>query len=141
MSYKQLPEMQRYQIRSFLKAGYTQKAIAQELGRNPATISRELRRNTGLRVYRPQQAQRLASQRKQRNLRRITEITWQRVELLLREQWSPEQVSGWLAHSGMQSVSTEWIYQYILTDKKARDDLHAYLRCQKKRKKRYGSPD
>ena len=42
MSYKQLTEMERYQIRSFLKAGYTQKAIAQELGRNPATISREL---------------------------------------------------------------------------------------------------
>ena len=41
----------------------------------------------------------------------------------------------------MQSVSPEWIYQYILTDKKAGGDLHAYLRCQKKRKKRYGSPD
>ena len=141
MSYKQLTEMERYQIRSFLKAGYTQKAIAQELGRNPGTISRELGRNTGLRGYRPQQAQRLASQRKQRTLRRITEITWLRVELLLREEWSPEQVSGWLANSGMQSVSTEWIYQYILTDKKAGGDLHAYLRCQKKRKKRYGSPD
>ena len=42
MSYKQLTEMERHQIRSFLKAGYTQKAIAQELGRNPGTISREL---------------------------------------------------------------------------------------------------
>ena len=61
--------MERYQIRSFLKSGYTQKAIAQELGRNPGTISRELGRNTGLRGYRPQQAQRLASKRKQRNHR------------------------------------------------------------------------
>ena len=113
MSYKQLTEMERHQIRSFLKAGYTQKAIAQELGRNPGTISRELRRNTGLRGYRPQQAQRLASQRKQRNLRRITEITWQRVELLLKEQWRPEQVSGWLANSGMQSVSPKWIYHRL----------------------------
>ena len=60
---------------------------------------------------------------------------------ILNEQWSPEQVSGWLANSGMQSVSPEWIYQYILTNKKAGGDLHAYLRCQKKRKKRYGSPD
>ena len=138
MSYKQLTEMERYQIRSFLKAGYTQKAIAQELGRNPATISRELGRNTGLRGYRPQQAQRLASQR---TLRRITEITWQRVELLLREEWSPEQVSGWLTNAGMQSVSPEWIYQYIFTDKKDGVDLHAYLRCQKKCKQRYGTPD
>lgn len=141
MSYTQLTKMERYQIQSFLKAGYTQKAIAQELGCHPGTISRELGRNTGLRGYRPQQAQRLASERKQHTFRRITEITWQRVELLLREEWSPEQVSGWLANSGVQSVSPEWIYQYILTDKKAGGDLHAYLRCQKKRKKRYGSLD
>ena len=91
MSYKQLTEMERHQIRSCLKAGYTQKAIAQELGRNPGTTSRGLGCNTGLRGYRPRQAQRLASQRKQRNPRRLTEITWQRVELLLREEWSPEQ--------------------------------------------------
>ena len=142
MNYKQLTEVERYQIRSFLKAGYTQKAIAQELGRNPGTISRELGRNTGLRGYRPQQAQRLASERKQQHtFRRITEITWQRVELLLREEWSPEQISGWLVNSDLQSVSPEWIYQYILTDKKAGGDLHTYLRCQKKRKKRYGNPD
>ena len=46
MSYTQLTEVERYQIQSFLKAGYTQKAIAEELGRNPETISRELGRNT-----------------------------------------------------------------------------------------------
>ena len=42
MSYTQLTEIERYQIQSFLKAGYTQKAIAEELGRNSGTISREL---------------------------------------------------------------------------------------------------
>ncbi|MFT5085259.1 MAG: IS30 family transposase, partial [Lentisphaeria bacterium] len=31
---------------------YTKK-VAQELGRHPSTISRELKRNTGLRGYRP----------------------------------------------------------------------------------------
>ena len=85
----------------------------------------ENRNNAGWRGYRPQQAQPLASQRKQRKqrtLRRITEITWQQVELLLREEWSPEQVSGWLANSGLQSVSPEWIDQYILTDQKAGGD-------------------
>ena len=56
------------------------------MGRSPRTISRERGRNTGLRGYRPQQAQRLASERKQHTFRRITEITWQRVELLLKEQ-------------------------------------------------------
>ena len=40
MKYTQLTKIERYQIQSFLKAGYTQKAIADELGRNPSTISR-----------------------------------------------------------------------------------------------------
>ncbi len=37
------------------------------------------------------------------------------------------------------SVSHEWIYQYIYTDKKAGGDLYKHLRCQKKRRKLYGS--
>ena len=142
MSYTQLTEVERYQIQSFLKAGYTQKSIAEELGRHPGTISRELDRNTGLRGYRPQQANIIATKRKQLHVRTlITEITWQRVELFLTEEWSPEQISGWLINSDFQSVSPEWIYQYIITDKKSGGDLHTYLRCQKKRKKRYGSID
>jgi IS30 family transposase len=48
MSDTQLTEVERYQIQSFLKAGYTQKAIAEKLGRDPGTISRELGRNTKL---------------------------------------------------------------------------------------------
>ena len=136
MSYAQLTEAERYQIQSFLKAGYTQKSIAQELSRSSGTMSREISRsNTGLRGYRPQQAHRLASERKQSHVNTcITEVTWQRVEQLLREDWSPEQVSGWLANSDFQSVSPEQICQYILTAKKARGDLHTHLRCQKKRK-------
>ena len=142
MSHKQLSEVERYKIKSFLEAGYTQKSIAEEIGRHPATISRELKRNTGLRGYRPQQANILAIKRKLLHVRTlITEKTWHRVELYLREEWSPEQISGWLNNSDYQSVSPEWIYQYIITDKKSGGDLHTYLRCQKKRKKRYGSTD
>lgn len=61
MNYKQLTEVERHQIYSFLKAGYTQKAVAQELGKHPSMISRECRRNKGLKGYRPAQAQRLIS--------------------------------------------------------------------------------
>ncbi|MFT5083220.1 MAG: IS30 family transposase [Lentisphaeria bacterium] len=105
-----------------------------------------MKRNTGLRGYRPKKAQRLTDERKHLYTytythTRITDSTWQRVEILLREEWSTEKVSGWLKKTDLQPVSPEWIYQYILTDKKAGGDLHAYLRCQKKLKKRYGSPD
>ena len=58
MSYTQLTEVERYQIWSFLTAGYTKQQIAKVLGRHPSTISREIARNTGLRGYR---AQHLAS--------------------------------------------------------------------------------
>lgn len=142
MNYTQLTKVERYQIQSFLKAGYTKRMIAEELGRHPSTIGRELSRNTGLRGYRPQQAQRLADERNQHHRHlQISDQTWRNVESLLKLEWSPEQISGWLTLSGLQSVSPEWIYQYILADKEAGGDLYSYLRCQKKRKKRYGSPN
>jgi IS30 family transposase len=142
MSYKQLTEIERHSIKLLLKEGYKQNAIADRLGRTPSTISRELKRNTGLRGYRPQQAQRLADERQRLHSHTlITEETWQRVEQLLREEWSPEQISGRLKLEGLQSVSVEWIYQYILKDKQAGGDLYRSLRCQKQRKKRYGKTD
>jgi len=142
MNYTQLTEVERYQIQAFLKAGYSQKAIANELHRHPSTIGRELSRNTGLRGYRPQQAQRLAEERKALHCHTQISIScWERVERLLREEWSPEQIHGWLDDQGLPTVSPEWIYQYVLNDKEHGGDLHTHLRCQKQRKKRYGSAD
>jgi IS30 family transposase len=63
------------------------------------------------------------------------------IETLLRKDWSPEQVSGWLKENYSLQISHEWIYQHILMDKQAGGDLHRHLRCQKKRRKRYGSYD
>jgi IS30 family transposase len=56
----QLTEEERYQIESLLKMGHHQSEIAVVLKRHKSTISREVRRNRGLRGYRPKQAQRLA---------------------------------------------------------------------------------
>ena len=46
------------------KAGHKQEEIAGLLGRSSSTISRELRRNRGLRGYRAGQAQRLSDARR-----------------------------------------------------------------------------
>jgi len=116
--------------------------IADVIGVHKSTVSRELRRNTGGRGYRPKQAHQLALQRRDEKVRfGIQESTWQRVEQLLREDWSPEQVCLWLRDSGEQSVSHESIYQYIYWDKNCGGDLHTHLRCKKQRRKRYGSYD
>jgi len=53
--------------------------------------------------------------------------------------FSPEQISGRLALEGALPVSHESIYQHILRDKARGGDLAGYLRCQKARRKRYGS--
>lgn len=114
--------------------------IARVIGVHKSTVSRELRRNTGGRGYRPKQAHELALQRREEKVRfGIEESTWQRVEQLLREDWSPEQVCLWLHEAGEQSVSHESIYQYIYWDKSCGGDLHTHMRCKKKRRKRYGS--
>ena len=58
--YTQLAQEERYQIESLLKMGHDQSEIAVVLKRHKSTISREVRRNCGLRGYRPKQVQRLA---------------------------------------------------------------------------------
>jgi IS30 family transposase len=58
---------------------------------------------------------------------------------MIREDWSPEQITGHLKDIGEPGVSPEWIYQHIYADKSNGGDLHTRLRCQKKRRKRYGS--
>jgi IS30 family transposase len=140
MSYKQLTQEQRYQIYACMKAAWSQLEIAAEVGVHPSTISREVKRNQGGRGYRPKQAQRRTEKRKLKHVTlRIPPQTWALVECQLRQDWSPEQVSGWLKGERHIQVSHERIYQYIYADKANGGDLHQHLRCRKVRRKRYGS--
>jgi len=142
MSYRQLTEVERYQIHSLLKAGQSRTKIGHILKRDKATISRELKRNTGLRGYRPRQAHLLSEVRKQAHVQcRISDQLWREVERLIEEDWSPEQIAWRLYEEQSVHISHEWIYQYIYRDKSAGGDLYTHLRCQKKRKKRYGKYD
>ena len=62
-AYHRLAEGQRNQVYALKKDGLTQRAIADQICVNKSTISRELKRNTGLRGYRPKQAHHLACAR------------------------------------------------------------------------------
>lgn len=141
MSYTQLTQYQRYQIYALLKREHNQTEIAQTIGVHKSTISRELKRNRGQRGYRPKQAHRKAINRRSWDHRRIPPQTWRWIERKLRQDWSPEQVMLWMRKYRKASVSHEWIYQYIYANKRAGGDLHKHLRCQKKRRKRYGSTE
>jgi IS30 family transposase len=141
-TYTQLTQEQRYQIYALMKAEHNQTEIAKIVDVHKSTVSREVRRNQGLRGYRPQQAQAFALHRRQAKVQpRIVSRHWRLIERLLREDWSPEQISLWLAEESDIRISHEWIYQYILQDKAQGGDLYRHLRCQKVRKKRYGAYD
>ena len=139
MSYHQLTQEQRYQIYALKKTGHCGSEIAEVIGVHKSTVSRELRRNRGERGYRPHQAQKMALERRAKAMPRIITETWAVVENLLRQEWSPEQISGRLKKERKICISHEWIYQHILADKCAGGDLYKHLRCQKQRRKRYGT--
>jgi transposase, IS30 family len=142
--YKQLTQEQRYHISAFLRAGYTQNYISREVGVDKSTISREIRRNRGERGYRPKQAEEKAVSRK-KNAQKKFKLTAELKTILIEkinEDWSPDQISGYLKKRGIAEISHERIYQFIAEDKKLGGELYKHLRHSgKKRKKRYGSPD
>jgi transposase, IS30 family len=138
MNYTQLTREQRYQIYALKKAGHNQSRIAAVIDCHKSTISRELRRNRGLKGYRPQQADELSYDRQCAAYRsRIAWETWQQVERLLRQEWSPEQIAGRLKLEKQPTVSHECIYLYVYADKRRGGTLHSHLRSQKKQRKRY----
>lgn len=140
-TYTQLTREQRYQIKALMDIGHSQTEVAQQLGVNKSTISREVQRNRGQRGYRPKQADEMALRRRREKAQtKIRPKTWALVEAKIREDWSPEQISGRLKKEGI-AISHEHIYQYIYADKRSGGALWTHLRCQKKHRKRYGKHD
>lgn len=133
MTYTHLSQTERYQISTMLACKQSAAVIAKELSRHASTIRREIKRGTGERGYRAGQAQSKANERsvQSRNASQISQQTWQEVESLICIEHSPEQIAGQLP------VSHESVYQYIYNSSSV--ELRLYLRCQKKRKKRYAA--
>lgn len=144
MKYTQLTEGERYQIYGLLKEGFSQKAIACNLERHPSTISRELKRNKGLKGYRHQQANRFATERRgqaKKHIKMTAKVQgW--IRKLIEQDLSPEQVSSYLEmHRGLR-LHHETIYQFIYRDKGHGGELHKHLRiANKPYRKRYGKYD
>ena len=105
--YPQLTQDQRYQIYAMNKAGFSQTATALEIGVHKSTVSRELRRNAGLRGYRPKQAHDLALSRRDKAVSRILPEHWQEVARLLEAYWSPEQIAWRLYEEQGYRISHE----------------------------------
>ena len=134
MCYKQISLEERHYIELELKKGIKVKEIANSLGRHKCTIYREIKRNTGLRGYRHIQANNTAITRheeKNKNVKMTDEFK-RIIDEYIKEDWSPEQISGYLKNNNEITVHHETIYQYILADKKAGGQLYLHLRHQNK---------
>jgi IS30 family transposase len=146
MKYRQITYEERYTLGLLRRQGHTAADIARLLGRHRSTIGRELRRNSTRHDggYRPQLADWYANGRrsKSRRNRRFGLTQWAQVQALLRQDWSPEQIAGWLRRHGLLQISHETIYRYIWADKRHGGSLYKHLRgARKQRRKRYSSYD
>lgn len=132
--YSQLTEDERYHINAYKAVGFSPSEIAKQLGRHKSSIYREIARNSGERGYRPKQAQKKAEQRRTKACKavKMTPEVITFIELKIREDWSPEQISGWLKLEKLETISHERIYQHIWADKRNGGDLYLHLRRQGK---------
>ena len=147
MKYQQITSAERYIISALRKQGFSVLEIAKHLGRHRSTIYRETSRNgrfPGDRKYRPKEADAKARLRRSysRRNRHFTDKDFAQVNILLRKQWSPEQITGYLNIMGLSGMSHETIYQHVWRDKVAGGSLWRHLRqSQKRRRKRYNAYD
>jgi IS30 family transposase len=144
--YHQITSEERYSLGLLRQRGLRPAAIARVLGRHRSSITREIHRNQSHSdaTYRPQLANWYAHRRRSRS-RRNTQFTladWVRVEALVREDWSPEQIAGRLRRDGVLTISHETIYRRVWADKRAGGALYLRLRgARKQKRKRYGAYD
>ena len=137
--YKQLTSEQRYTISVLLQNRTKQKEIAKAINVSPSTVSREIRRNSGVRGrYNWETAQANAVQTKRRkpgNRSIDKDVMEETRHLLVTEQWSPERISGVLAKDG-KYISHETIYRMIRKDKAEGGTLYKHCRHKLKRRTR-----
>jgi transposase, IS30 family len=137
IKYTQLTQRERYLITHYRGKGFSQARIAHLLGRSPSTVSRELARNRTNHDgdYRAQKAHSYAIARRRRCRRgsQYSAPDWLRVTRLLRQRWSPEQVSGVLKLEQDFHISHETIYRFIRRDRKHGGTLFRYMRGMTKR--------
>ena len=135
--YKQLISEQRYTIYILLHNGMKKKDIAEAINVSPSTITREINRNSGRNGhYNWKTAQQNVEYRKRSkpgNHRIDYDVKKESIRLLVEEQWSPAQISGYLAKHE-KYISYETIYRIIRSDKHEGGTL--YKNCRHKLKHR-----
>lgn len=131
---------EREEISRGLAAGLAIRAIARSLGRSASTISREIARNGDAKTYRANRADKRAWERGLRpkpcRLACHGRLRW-RVAQKLAQQWSPEQIAGWLkweySDDPNMQISHEAIYRSLFIQSRGvlKKELTAHLRTRR----------
>ncbi len=131
---------EREEISRGVVAGYSNRCLAESLGRAPSTVSREINRNGGRLGYRANQADQAAWDRAHRpktcklaENRALARI----VAKKLKQLWSPDQIAGWLKRTYPEDenyqVSHETIYRslYVQARGALKKELIKHLRSKR----------
>ena len=131
---------EREEISRWLSMRCSLRSIARHLGRSASTISREVQRNGGADRYRAAGSDQAAWDRARRpKLCKLACRPFLRrtVSTLLRRQWSPEQIAGWLKRTypvePQKQVSHETIYRSLFIQARGvlKKELLEHLRARR----------
>lgn len=141
---KHLTIEQRYNISAYLQSGKSINEISFLVGVHRSTVWREIHRNRDSRngIYKAELAQhKYKSRMRYRNhhVKFTSELRTQ-VDILLKKDYSPEQITGFLRSRGFETVSHEIIYQYVWEDKRHGDKmLYTHLRRRGRHNRKRGA--
>jgi len=132
-----LTVQEREEISRGIAAGDSARRIAARLGRSPSTVTRELARHGGRRRYRAAEADRRAWERARRpQVCKLAgnPVLSRLVAAKLAEDWSPDQIAGWLKaafpgdHTMRVSHETIYLSLFIQARGALKRELVAHLR-------------
>lgn len=148
MPYTHLTPFERGTVEFLYRAHCSMRFIADELGRNVSTISRELKHNVNRRgkYHAVQAQQRYIDERKKcvKPLKLDTDSELREyVERTLKEQWSPEQIANTIRRdhpwNRAMRICHETVYTFIYREKRAGGDLFKHLRQAHRTRRRRGN--
>jgi IS30 family transposase len=140
--YSHIGKAERLEIDILRKKGYSLREIADAIKRNPATISRELKKNAVNGIYDPQKANHKAyvkrKNSKYQGMKVVSDIElWNYLENKIKEDWSPEMISGRIENidAWIKPISAKGIYKFIYSVYGRNLEKHLAYQNKKRRSK------
>lgn len=121
MSYQHFKEVERKELSALLKKGYSIRFCANALGKDPSSVSREIRRNKVRGKYDPVKAnhkayvKRLHSKHKGMKIKKLSWLEDYIIDRLSKDYWTPEQIANRLRHENENEtvITHKIIYQWL----------------------------